>query len=531
MRRLFCSFWILLPLVASAINHPTMGWSSWNTFAINISDTLIMAQADACVVQGLKDAGYTYINIDDGYFGGRDQSTGTLLTHPTRFPKGMKPVVDYIHNLGLKAGIYSDAGTNTCGHYYSGDTIAHGVGLLGHEEQDADLFFNQWGFDFIKVDFCGCRPTSNTDRIDMEPRERYEAIAQAIAQTGRDDVKLNVCRWRFPGTWVRDIALSWRTTSDIRCRWTSVRNIIEKNLYLSAYCGDGHYNDMDMLEVGRTLTQTEDQTHFGMWCMLSSPLLIGCDLRDIKLQTLQLLKNKELIALNQDPLGLQAYVVKHVDSTYVLVKDIEQYQGLTRAVALYNPSDSACEISFDFADIDLSGSIQLRDLFLHQDIQVKKGMSSFSTLVPAHGCAIYRVKAGERLERTRYEAETAYLTSYQDLYDPQVVGTAYYQRDSLCSGGMKVVNLGFRPSNDIVWNNVYAQQSGERTIRIRVLNVKKNCPVYVQINNQEATKFTDVDMGQGWIIYKANLRQGDNIVRLSSYNKSMPEVDYLEIAE
>ncbi|MDE5998804.1 MAG: glycoside hydrolase family 27 protein, partial [Bacteroidaceae bacterium] len=249
-----------------AQDRPTMGWSSWNTFALNISEETIKNQAAAMRQSGLLKVGYDHINIDDGYFGGRDKETGKLLIHPTRFPNGLKPVVDYIHRLGMKAGIYSDGGKNTCGNYHGGDKIAEGVGLYGHDQQDCDFFFKELGFDFIKVDFCGGVGYHNSENLYLDEEERYMAIAKAIANTGRTDVRLNVCRWDYPGNWVHDIATSWRTTGDINASWGSVKDILKQNLYLSAYCYDGHYNDMDMLEVGRGLSQEEDQTHFGMWC-------------------------------------------------------------------------------------------------------------------------------------------------------------------------------------------------------------------------------------------------------------------------
>ena len=391
---------------------PTMGWSSWNTYRVNISDSLIMSQADAMLSSGLKDAGYSYINIDDGYFGGRDESTGQLLIHPLRFPRGLKPVVDHIHSLGLKAGIYSDAGYNTCGNYWDKDTIARCVGLYGHDRQDAEFFFNKIGFDFIKVDFCGGTAWQNNQMLSLNPRERYTAIHDAILSTGRKDVRLNVCRWDYPGTWVSDVASSWRISGDISSRWSSVKNIIGQNLYLSAYAFDGHFNDMDMLEVGRTLTEEEDRTHFGMWCMMSSPLLIGCDLTTIRPETLALLKNERLIALNQDPLLLQAYVVRHDGDSYVLVKDILEREGLTRAVALYNPSDEAVNVSVAMDELCLGGTVKLRDLYSGEyEADITDGV--LSREVPAHGLRIYTLEARRRVERTLYEAETAFLTDYQ----------------------------------------------------------------------------------------------------------------------
>lgn len=178
---LLCAATLLASVLAApASDGPTMGWSSWNTYRVNICDSLIMRQADAMVANGLKDAGYRYINIDDGYFGGRD-SHGTLLIHPVRFPRGLKPVVDHIHALGLKAGIYSDAGRNTCGNYYDNDSIARGVGMYGHDREDAEFFFTTTGFDFIKVDFCGGDAPQNSERLSLDERERYTAIAAPSA--------------------------------------------------------------------------------------------------------------------------------------------------------------------------------------------------------------------------------------------------------------------------------------------------------------------------------------------------------------
>ena len=266
-----------LALTAGAWDTPTMGWSSWNAYGHRINQDIIKSQADAMAKSGLQKAGYLYINIDDGAFKGRD-SEGNLVIHPTRFPDGMKPVVDYIHSLGLKAGTYSDAGYNTCASFHGGDVDGLGTGLCEHDTQDIDFLFKELGFDFIKVDFCGGDPIHNVDKLDLDEQERYTAIGEAIKATGREGLRYNICRWAYPGTWVNDIATSWRTTEDIYLGWESVRGIIAQNLYLSAYARHGGFNDMDMLEVGRGLTREEDKTHFGMWCIMASPLLIGCDM-------------------------------------------------------------------------------------------------------------------------------------------------------------------------------------------------------------------------------------------------------------
>jgi len=536
MKRNYILLFLLPALALSAkaqVERPTMGWSSWNTYRVNISDSLIMRQADACIKLGLKDAGYTYVNIDDGYFGGRDPKTGRLLIHPTRFPKGLKPVVEHIHRLGLKAGIYSDAGTNTCGSFsrYDNDTIARGVGLYGHDQQDADMFFKELDFDFIKIDFCGGNSNSNDYNYSLDPRERYTAIHQAILNTGRKDVRMNVCRWNYPGTWVSNVASSWRMSHDISARWSSVKDIIQQNLYLSAYAKDGHYNDMDMLEVGRSLTAEEDRTHFGMWCIMSSPLLIGCDMTRLKPETLELLKNPELIALNQDPLGQQAYVARHdqASGTYVLVKDILQAHAPRRAVALYNPTDAPAAMSVDFADLELGGRVKVRDVFARSDVKLAKGTLHLSETVPAHGCRIYTITATERLPRKRYEAETAWLSSYQELYNAKAVGTAYYEKDSLCSGGMKVTNLGYRPDNDLQWQDVYAEKDGLYQVAIMCPLFTGKAQLLVAANGEAGQRFSATDCDGGKLSVRLRLHKGMNTLRLYNDHGPMPDIDYMEI--
>lgn len=547
-----------MALQAQEIELPTMGWSSWNTFALNISDSIIMNQADVMASTTLKDAGYKYINIDDGYFGGRDPKTGHLLIHPQRFPRGLKGVVDHIHALGLKAGIYSDAGANTCGNYYGGDAIAHEVGLYRHDQQDCDFFFKELDFDFIKVDYCGADAPQNRQRYCLDPRERYTAIHEAMEKTGKKGLRLNVCRWDYPGTWVHDVATSWRMSVDINCSWPSVRGIIDQSLYLSAYCYGGRYNDMDMLEVGRTLSPEEDRTHFGMWCIMSSPLLIGCDMSTLTPEAMDLLCNKELIALNQDSLALQAYVAKYDinDSTYVFVKDIETLEGTTRAIALYNPSETPKFVSIDYADIQLEGVTQVRDLYEHRDLVVtgKKAKryakanaeftgSTLTRMVPAHGCRIYKVTADTRLERSLYEAETAYLSSYQELNNPWALFTGTYQKDNECSGGAKAILIGQRAANDLQWRNVISHEGGDYEMTIRC-KAKKDVKTqiswgYEWTDGQHFFVSTNEGVGEpvfantqgewGEVNCKVHLDKGTNVIRLYHDRDALPEIDCMTL--
>ena len=530
MKRFLYALLLALPLSATADNPPLMGWSSWNTYGFQINDSVIMAQADAMVALGFKECGYNHINIDDGFFGGRDEN-GKLLIHPTRFPNGLRPLVDYIHGKGLKAGIYSDAGANTCASYWGNpkDTIGIGVGLYGHDAEDMALYFNELDFDFIKVDYCGADANNNADGLDLDVETRYKEIAAAIKATGRTDVTWNICRWAFPGTWVCDIADSWRTTEDIYLGWESVKSIINQSLYLSAYASPGHYNDMDMLEVGRGLTVEEDKTHFGIWCMMSSPLLIGCDLNDIKGNALELMQNRELIAVDQDPLGLQAYVVKRENGGYVLVKDIEVKYGTKRVVAFYNPTDGAIEMSVDFSQLDLAGEVKVRDLFAKADKGIYEG--SLSANIPAHGTRIYKLEADERLERTVYEAETAWLTCYQELKNNEVYGTAIYSESSISSGGVAVGWLGGSEENDLQWRNVFSEEGGEYTLRIYFITGEDRT-MKLSVNGGEAIAYTGNSGGWssvGCAEFDVVLQKGENIIRLFNENAYMGDIDRMVV--
>lgn len=523
---------LALSVAAAALPYegPVMGWSSWNTYRVNISDSLIMRQADELSNLGLDSLGYRYINIDDGFFGGRDKESGRLLFHPARFPDGMKPVVDHIHALGLKAGIYSDAGANTCGNFYDNDSVARGVGLYGHDAEDACHLFSELGFDFIKVDFCGGDPKQNSDSLELDPEQRYRAIRKAIDDTGRKDVKLNICRWDFPGCWAREIASSWRVSHDIAPKWWSVKNIIGQNLYLSAYAGKGRYNDMDMLELGRGLSETEERTHFGMWCMMSSPLLIGCDLTKLPPSTLALLRNKRLIALNQSPLGLQAYVARHSDGCYVLVKDIERLNGTARAVAFYNPTDSARSVSIPFSDIQLAGAINAENLF---DGTLMTGLrDSMTVALPPHGTEIFALRGETRLPRTRYEAETAYLSKYQELVNPIYAGSAYYETDKGCEGGMKVVNAGSSAGNDIVFTGITADYDCEAILTIRLRPAAKSA-ISVAVNGADAGRFDFREESGNFsdIHLRISLKKGDNTIRLYAEEIPMPEIDFIDVEQ
>lgn len=277
---------------------PQMGWSTWNKFQGNINEQIITGIADEIVNSGLRDVGYTYINIDDCWHGKRDQD-GFIQPDATKFPHGMKWLADYLHQRGLKLGVYSDCGTETCGGM---------PGSLGHEYQDA-LQYARWGIDYLKEDWC------NT--VNINPKGAYQLMSDALHASGRE-IFLSMCEWsdNLPWRWAENIGHSWRIGPDIWCSFDSTRvfptysqysvmDCIHKNDTLRRYAGPGHWNDPDKLEVGNGMSNNEDRAHFTMWCMMASPLILGNDLRSMSKETREILLNKELIAVDQDTLGVQ----------------------------------------------------------------------------------------------------------------------------------------------------------------------------------------------------------------------------------
>jgi len=367
------------------LKTPIMGWSSWNEFRIHIDEDLIKEQADAMVSSGMKDAGYTFINIDDGFFGGRNNK-GELLSHPTKFPKGMKVLADYIHSKGLKAGIYSDAGTNTCGSHWDKDPFGIGVGLYQHEEQDLHLMLNNWGYDFIKVDWCGGK------WLKLDEEKAYIDIAEYI-QNIKPNTIYNICRWEFPGEWATSIANSWRISGDIRNEFSSILRIIDLNTDLGKYASPGHVNDMDMLQVGRGMTFDEDKAHFTMWCMLNSPLLAGNDLRNMTKETVSILTNKEVIALNQDELVYQARLIKNEKKRQIWAKPLHSYDSGELAVALLNRSDKKQKFTLNLEEvgIDPSKGYIMKDLWEKKNYPRSQKKDLVFELKP-HSVIVLRIK-------------------------------------------------------------------------------------------------------------------------------------------
>ena len=514
------------------VKPPLMGWSSWNAYMVDISDSIITHQADLMVEKGLKEAGYRYVNIDDGFFGYRDER-GYMVPHPERFPKGpegMRALVDHIHSLGLKAGIYSDAGDNTCGSSYNHDLNGLGAGLYGHDVVDAERYFNEWDFDFIKLDYCGGQ------NLKLDPEERYREIRRVIDSVATRHIRINVCRWNFPGTWVNGIGDSWRISADIRPVWKSIKYIVGKNLYLSAYAGNGNYNDMDMLAVGYNikpspfweeglgLSYTEEEAHFGIWCIMSSPLLLGCDIEYIPEETMKIITNPELIAINQDRLGLQAHVVQHVGETYVFAKDILEKWGNTRAVALYNPADTSMRFTLTPEEIEMTGALTVRDLNLNADLGE---CSSIEMTLPPHSAKILKV-SGERIEPTLYEAEWGYCPDFTAI---KGTGVKYVPMEGT-SGRAVAMNLGGSESNCLEWRDVHSISGGEYELSLTIQYCEEATGLRISVNGEEKEIVSCGLAKDGFYTLNtiAELNKGENCVRIWS-ETPLPAIDKLNITK
>ena len=337
---------------------PPLGWNSWNTFATNINEQLVKDIADKFVELGLKDAGYEYIVLDDGWMAKERDVNGNLIADPVKFPSGMKALADYIHSKGLKFGLYNCAGSKTCAGY---------PGSRGYEYQDARSYAS-WDVDYLKYDWC------NTDKLNAEGA--YITMRDAIKTAGRPMV-FSICEWgdNKPWEWAKDVGHSWRVTGDIiNCwdceighgSWSSwgVWKIINMRKAIRKAAGPGHWNDYDMMEVGNGMTDAEDRSHFAMWSMLASPLIMGNDLRVASPQTIKTLTNKEVISVNQDNLGIQGFRFSNENKIEIWLKPLNKNSW---AMCFVNMNDKPIEINFDWKKHNIGDDVNERNLDTKKD--------------------------------------------------------------------------------------------------------------------------------------------------------------------
>ncbi|MCO5557902.1 hypothetical protein L7F22_011475 [Adiantum nelumboides] len=356
---------------------PPMGWNSWNHYNCHITESIVRNTADALVSTGLAALGYTYVNIDDCWAEMKRNRQGLLEARRNAFPSGIKSLSEYVHARGLKLGIYSDAGTRTC----QGQP-----GSLYHEDQDAAIFAS-WGVDYLKYDNCYNRK--------LKAQPRYKEMSHALLRTGRS-IFFSLCEWgeEKPATWAARIGNSWRTTVDIRDTWNSMKTRADINNLWAAYAGPGGWNDPDMLEVGNGgMTKEEYRAHFSLWALMKAPLLIGCDITNMDGDTLDILSNKEVIAVNQDLLGVQGKKV----SRFGPQGKLEVWAGpLSRdriVVLLWNRARRQHLIGAKWRELGFSSShvFQIRDLWEHKDLP-GKWTNSFEVVVDAHAVKMYIFK-------------------------------------------------------------------------------------------------------------------------------------------
>jgi alpha-galactosidase len=371
---------------------PPMGWNSWNTFQTNIDEPLLKGMVDTYVSSGMKDAGYIYFVLDDGWMAMERDKDGNLVADPKKFPNGMKEFADYVHSKGLKFGIYNCAGTKTCAGY---------PGTRGYEYQDARLYAS-WGVDYLKFDWC------NSDGL--EAKEAYTTMSKAIRAAGRPMV-FSLCEWgqHKPWRWAKNVGQLWRTTGDIgpaftknidRGGWSasSVLTILDQQDSIRQYAGPGHWNDPDMLEVGNGMKTNEDKAHFSLWCMLAAPLMAGNDLRKMSDETREILTNKEIIALDQDPLGIEAFRFYTFDGIEIWVKPLANGElgvcflnrsGRPQQVN-YNWKDHIIADAFSNTSFDFTqATYKLRDLWTKKE--AGSTSKNFEQVIPANDVVVLKL--------------------------------------------------------------------------------------------------------------------------------------------
>jgi alpha-galactosidase len=360
---------------------PPMGWNSWNKFACNVNEKIVRDTAESMARSGMRDAGYQYVVIDDCWQGPRD-GNGFITSDPQRFPSGMKALADYIHSLGLKFGIYSDAGRMTCAGRPAGE---------GHEYQDA-LTYARWGVDYLKYDWC-----STGDR---NAQEAYAVMADALRQSGRPIV-FSMCEWGTakPWLWAKNTGNLWRTTGDIWDSFTSkdkahewahpAMEIADLNEPLWPFAGPGHWNDPDMLEVGNGgMTTAEYRTHFSLWAIMAAPLMAGNDIAHMDATTRSILMNKDVIAIDQDALGAQGHRVWKDGDREIWVKPLV---GGGRALLLFNRGEKPATIQALAEQLGYPPHMRarVRDLWTHRRLHRWSGL--LEATVEPHGVAMFRI--------------------------------------------------------------------------------------------------------------------------------------------
>ena len=540
----------LAGLVSQAFAHPDslvltppLGWNSWNVFHENINEKQIQEIADAMVNSGLKDAGYIYLNLDDNWMDTKRDAQGNLQNNPKTFPSGMKAIADYVHKKGLKFGLYGDRGKRTCHHYNSNWQSESGSN--GHEEQDAKKLA-EWGVDYWKYDNC-----------DSDPRTQekdYTAMSNALRNSGRDIV-FSICMWEYKD-WMPKIANLWRTTFDIGPEWIStswyrgVYEIIDANNKYWQIAKPGHWNDM--LEVGnRGLSYEEQRSQMTMWSIMAAPIMISSDVRNMSNETKELYLNKDMIAINQDSLGVQGHRISDKNGKQVWTKPLKNGDI---AVALLNNNNSTQTVECNFKDIGVEGEVEVRDAWKKKDLGP---VSSVSIELPAHGSALLRLVL-KPVPREPFKGKPLDIPGKIEVEDFDVNGvgqgnTTYNESDTENHGdsdyrpgtGVDLykkatgVIVGYNQAGEWLEYTVNVAASGKYTMKASVASANSTSSFKLSMDGKDITDEIPVpaategeDNYDEYNEVKAdvNLTEGEHILRFTVTGDWM-DIDYIEFVD
>lgn len=524
----------------SLVLTPPMGWNSWNVFHENINENQIKEIADAMVSSGLRDAGYIYLNLDDNWMDTKRDANGALTHNPKTFPSGMKSLADYVHKKGLKFGLYGDRGKRTCHHYNSKWTSESGSYM--HEEVDAKAFAS-WGVDYLKYD--NCDPGSNDQEAD------YTRMSKALRNSGRDIV-FSICMWEYKD-WMPKIANLWRTTFDIGPEWIStswyrgIYEIIDANNKYWEIAKPGHWNDPDMLEVDNSkLSYEEQKSQMTMWSIMAAPIMISSDVRKMSTQVKELYINKDMIAINQDSLGVQGHRISNTNGKQIWTKPLKNGD---LAVALLNNNNSTQTIECNFADIGVQGEVEVRDAWQKKDLGAR---SSVSAEVPAHGSVLLRlilkpvprapfkelvIPGKIEMEDFDVNGVGAGNTTYNDM-DAENRGTSDYRKgtgvDIYEKDDGRIV-IGYNQVGDWLEYTVNVAETGEYTMSASVASANETSSFKLAMDGKDITEEIAVPKGEGDDNYddykivtaKVNLTKGEHIMRFIVTGDWM-DIDYIE---
>ncbi|MGW0706726.1 ricin-type beta-trefoil lectin domain protein [Streptomyces sp. NPDC002643] len=430
------------------VTEAPMGWASWNAFAAVVNYEVIKEQVDAFVAAGLPEAGYEYINIDEGWWQGTRDSAGNITVDEAEWPGGMQAIADYIHSKGLKAGIYTDAGKDGCGYYFpTGRPAAPGSGSEGHYEQDMTQF-SRWGFDYVKVDWCG------GDAEGLDPKTTYQAISDAVTAatetTGRP-LSLSICNWGYsnPWNWAPGMGRIWRTNTDIYFHggtpsYANVLTAFDRNIHPTAQ-HTGSYNDPDMMVVGMNgLTAAQSRSHLNLWAISGAPLLAGLDLTTMTAETRTTLTNPEVIAVDQDPRGLQGVKVAEDTRGLQVYGKVLSGSG-NRAVVLLNRTSTTQNMTVRWSDLGLTNaSATVRDLWARQNVATTG--TSYTTSVPAGSSVILTVTGGTEQSASTYNGTASFSGVVAGSTGLKTVDVSYTNNTSAPVVGTLTVNGSQNPT-------------------------------------------------------------------------------------